>query len=503
MNRFIKISVISCLLFSCGASPANAQTYDIVERRNFWNGGSNVCGLLADSLSRSYAAIDGSFESGRYRDANSPETRWAAGASAATITYLEKFSLIGKFAFSDTESYGACGSMSARPGYYPFETYEFTPGRKTRQKYSMTGGIAVPLKGGWSVGGRLDFESQNYTKRKDIRHTDYLLDFSVAPGLMWERGDIRVGVSYILSKNSETITAEELGITSGVYYAFLDKGLMYGVYDLWDNSSVHLKESGVNGFPMKEVTNGGAVQFQYGGFYADAEFSGHHGESGEKQKIYSNFRGWSARGGLNYRTGRNYVRGRWDFRTQDNYENILENVTENGVTTTVKYGSDKILTRQKFSAGLEWEMLGSDGGCWRAGAEWTQTRGVSSTAYPYITTRRTDIARIYAAFLLKFGPVDWRMGAECMQGWIDENERTAESEVDAGEGPFRLEEYDEWLTDYRCKAKGAIDLSLRYNFRFGLYIDAGFRIVSGFRKNVSSHFGGARCTEVLAIGYNF
>lgn len=503
MDRFFKISVISCCVLLCGASRAAAQTYGIVERRNFWNGGGNVNGLLADSLSVSYAEIAGSFESGGYRDVSSSDYQWGAAARTATITHLEKFSLIGKFSFSDTESYGACGSMSARPGHYPIEAYEFTPGRKTRQIYSMTGGIAVPLKGGWSVGGKMDFESQNYTKRKDIRHTDYLLDFSFAPALRWQGDGLSAGISYIFSKNSETVTAEELGITSGVYYAFLDKGLMYGVYDLWDNSSVHLKESGVNGLPIKEITNGGALQFQWGKFYADAEFAGHHGESGEKQKVYNNFRGWSARGRLNWRSGRHYVRRWWNFRTQDNYENILESVTENGVTNTVKYGSNKILIRQNFSTGLEWEMLTSDWGYWRAGAEWIQTRCVSSMAFPYIATRRTDAVRVYAAFLLKFGPVDWRMGAELSKGWIDENRRTAEASVEAVDEPFRLEDWNGWLTDYQKKAKGTVDLSLRYNFSFGLYVDAGFRIVSGFRKNVSSHFGGARCTEVLSVGYDF
>ncbi len=501
MKRFLEIPVWTLLLG--GVCAANAQTYDIALRRNFWNAGQNINGLLADSLSVSYASVGGNFESGGFRDANSSTLQWGAGAEAATIAHLEKFSLLGNFSFKDTEYYGACGSMSGRAGYYPIEAYEFTPGRKTRQVYSMRGGVAVPLSGGWSIGGSFDIEAQNYTKRKDLRHTNYLLDLTVAPSLRWQSGDFSIGASYILSKNSETVTAEELGITSGVYYAFLDKGLLYGVYDQWDNSNIHLKESGISGLPIKEITNGGALQATWRELYVDLQVSGHHGQSGEKQKIYNNFRGWEARGNVGYRIENHYLRGRWNFRTQDNLENILENVTENGVTTTVNYGSNKILTRQRFTSGFEWEMLTRGGGWWRAGVEWKETREVASASYPYIMTERRDILGAYGCFLLKFGPVDWRMGAELSKGWVSEATRLSETTVTSESAPYRLSDYYTWLTEFERKAKGAVSLALRYNFKLGIYIDASVRVVSGFRKNVSAYFGGARCTETLSVGYNF
>ena len=97
---------------------------------------------------------------------------------------------------------------------------------------------------------------------------------------MWHRGDLALGASYVFSKTSETITAEELGITSGVYYAFIDKGLMYGVQDIWDNSGLHIKEAGVIGFPSRELTNGGAAQIQWRNFYAEIEALASHGSTG-------------------------------------------------------------------------------------------------------------------------------------------------------------------------------------------------------------------------------
>ena len=55
MNKTLKFTVAAALLFwSAGLF---AQTFDIVERRDFWNAGRNVNGLRTDSLTVSYAEL--------------------------------------------------------------------------------------------------------------------------------------------------------------------------------------------------------------------------------------------------------------------------------------------------------------------------------------------------------------------------------------------------------------------------------------------------------------
>ena len=505
MNRKIILPALSLMLLSTGL---NAQTFDVIERRDFWNAGRNVNGIRTDSVTVSYAELYGNYTCGRNRDISDPATEWTAGASAATITHLEKFSMTGKFSFMNVEGKNACGSMSSRPGYYPVDIYEFTPGRKTRQVYSFTGGISVDLGDSWRIGGKMDFESQNYTKRKDLRHTDYLLDMTVVPSLLWHRGDIAAGVSGIFSKNSETITAEELGITSGVYYAFLDKGMMYGTYDIWDNAGLHIKESGVNGFPSREISCGGALQVQWRNLYAEAEFLDSDGSSGEKQKIWYNFGGWSAglKAGwkLQGAGGDHYFRGRYSFRSQDNDENVLEDVTENGVTITHNYGSNRILSRQSGSAELEWEMICGNGNQFCAGADWDQERNVSSVMYPYVMGRRLDVFRFYVGFMFRFGRFDWKLRVDSRRGWNDEDSRKSREDTGVSGEPYRLEDYYARTLDYRTAKMAGSSMSLRYNFRKGIYIEPGFncleRVNSGksiFRLN-KSRFAGS-----LKLGYDF
>ena len=73
----------------------NAQTFDVIERRDFWNAGRNVNGIRTDSVTVSYAELYGNYTCGRNRDISDPATEWTAGASAATTTHLEKFSMTG------------------------------------------------------------------------------------------------------------------------------------------------------------------------------------------------------------------------------------------------------------------------------------------------------------------------------------------------------------------------------------------------------------------------
>ena len=76
---------------------------------------------------------------------------------------------------------------------------------------------------------------------------------------MYHSGDMAIGFSYILGKNSESVKAEVIGTAENSYNAFLDKGLMYGAYEAWDGSGIHLSESGVpcnfNGKDFTEMLN--------------------------------------------------------------------------------------------------------------------------------------------------------------------------------------------------------------------------------------------------------
>ncbi len=377
-----------CLLLCSMA--VSAQTYERVLRDNLWNDSQNITGVRQDTVSRSYAELFARYEGGEFRDPSQARQGWSAGAVTASIRHLEKMTLKGSFSFVQTEGYGMCGSMSIHPGFYPVDVLEFTPGRKTLQTYAFDGGISYDVAPNWRIGAMMDFEAANMAKRKDLRHDNWWLDMTVSPGIMYHAGDFAVGVNYVFRKTSETIKADQVGSSESSYYAFLDKGMMYGVYAPWTGSGLHLQEFGVNGFPVKDFSNGAALQMQYKGLFAEAEYLHTSGVIGEKEYIWFLFPGDAVNARIGYRhigrKAQHYARLGFGWKGRELDENVLEKVTSNGVATVIQHGSNNIASENTWTLSPEYEFV-SDKVEILAYADVVLKEKMSSQMYPYIYTQ--------------------------------------------------------------------------------------------------------------------
>ena len=266
---------VAAALFFALAAAAQTRLYDRSLRDYPWLDGSNAAGLRSGvTPDISYVELYTGISRGGFHSSWESDSPWKAGAEAGTVKHMERFSMKGGFSFSQMSGPGMCGSMSLRPGYFPLDVLEFTPGKKNRQTYAFDGAVSVDLAEGLRIGASMDFTSANYAKRKDLRHTNYLLDMTATAGLTYTNpvGDLTLGASYIYRKTSESLVAEQVGTGASSYYAFLDKGLMYGKYEVWSGSGVHLDEAGVQGFPQREHFHGAGLQMSSGNsFYADIE----------------------------------------------------------------------------------------------------------------------------------------------------------------------------------------------------------------------------------------
>lgn len=501
MNKFRYITALAMLLCVLTVS---AQRYERVVKDNFWNSSRNVSGIRQDSVSRSYAEAYGKYEGGGFRDTWQAEKGWSAGAATASIRHLEKISLKGSFSFDQTEGYGMCGSMFIEPGFYPVDVLEFTPGRKTLQTYAFDGGISYDLSDHWRIGAAMDFESANMAKRKDLRHSNWKLDMAVTPGIMYHRGDLAIGASYIFRKTSESIKAEQVGTSESSYYAFLDKGLMYGVYSVWNGSGLHLSESGVNSFPVKDFSNGGALQMQYKGFFAEAEYLRTNGTVGEKEYIWFRFPGNEIGALLGYRhigdQFRHYARFGFGWKGLGLDESILEKVTENGVTTVHNHGSNRILAKETVSLSPEYELVGKAFEILvNADVRWEN--GLSSQMYPYAFTQRLMNWKAGTEALIHIGRLDLGAGIAIGGGRVYETAGNVDKDSGVQTSPFRLEEWYTRQMDYLTATRSEAGLSLRYNFRKGIYLQAEGYWIHGFGLSLAT--GSDRLATALRIGLSF
>ncbi len=501
MSR-VRYILLLCLLVCSMA--VSAQTFSEVERNSFWQGSQNVAGIRLDSLSRSYAEAFGRYEEGGFRDTWQAPRTWSAGAVTESVRHFERMSVTGSFAFEQTEGYDMCGSMFIKPGYFPIDVLEFTPGRKTLQTYSFDGGIAYDLDGRWTIGAKMDFESANLAKRKDLRHANWWLDFTVAPGVMYRSGDWAVGLSPVFRKVAETIDAEQVGTAESSYYAFLDKGLMYGIHQVWTGSGIHLEESGVNGLPLREYSYGGAAQMQYRGLFAEVQMSRTYGSAGEKEYMWFKFPGMKMDTDLRYRwtvdDRESNVRLHYDMKRQHTDETVLEKISENGITTVLNHGSNRIFSKSSWRISPEYEMLHRIMDM-RAGADFEVSEGVSSQVYPYIYARSLKHLSAYVEIMFHYGRLDFGAKGTYGTGWLKESERLASEGSGVQSVPFRLQEWYERQMEYMTARRFHADLMLRYNFSRGIYIAADIRSTKAFDLDHSDDPN--RFSATVKVGYDF
>ena len=503
MNKVRNILLL--FLLSCSAV-MHARTFKEVARGSFWQESRNVSGIRMDSLSRSYAEAFGRYEEGGFRDTWQAPRTWTAGAVTASVRHLERMSLTGSFSFEQTEGYDMCGSMFIKPGYFPIDVLEFTPGRKTLQTYAFDGGIAYDLDGTWTIGAKMDFESSNLAKRKDLRHENWRLDMTVAPGVMYRNGGWALGFSPVFRKVAETIDAQQVGTAESSYYAFLDKGLMYGVRQVWTGSGVHLQEPGVgvNGLPLREYSYGGAVQVQYEGLFADFEILGTNGLAGEKEYIWFEFPGMTMASQLRYRWGdgprEHNIRLDLDWKRQATDESVLEKVSVNGITTVLNHGSNRILSKSSWHIAPEYEVL-HEVMDMRVGMDFGMHEGVASQVYPYVYAQSLKDLAAYLELVFHYGRFDLGAKGTYGTGWLSESERMASSESGVQSVPVRLQDWYDRQMEYRTATRFRAEVMLRYSFLNGLYLEADLVSTKAYRlKHIDDP---QRFAATLKFGYNF
>lgn len=504
MSELRKNRYLVCLLLLCMASVATAQTYDMIERRNPWNAGTNVTGIMMDSVTTSYAELYGNNRHGDFHNSYEAAQSVSGGAIAKSITHLKGYSLTGSFSFDRTSGKKMSGSMFIHPGFYPIDILEFTPGSKDLQIYAFMGGIATDISPHWRLGGKIDFSAANYSKRKDLRHTNYRLDLTVAPGVMYHSGELAVGFSYLFNKNSESVKAEVIGTAETSYDAFLDKGLMYGTYEAWNGSGIHLNESGINGFPVKELSHGAALQLQWKDFYGDMEYMHASGSAGERETIWFKFPTHRITSHVSYRfkqgNKEHFLRLNLEWTHLVNHESVLGKETANGVTTTHVYGSNRIFEKQVFSANPEYELI-SPRIELRAGSELSVVKSLVTQIYPYIASEKMLRSRTYISGALHTGRCYLKTVVCFSTGSFTEKSRTAETTTEPGAPPYRLTDYYKLQNEYATATHATLQLGLRYHFNKGIYAEIRGSYTHGF--NLSYIAGASRWNETLKLGYTF
>ncbi|MFI3267221.1 MAG: hypothetical protein R3Y51_00755 [Rikenellaceae bacterium] len=505
MNNKIYYILTTLLIVLFTQIKLSAESYDRIERRNLWNDGRNVTGILQDSVNVAYSELYYNSEQGEYRNFSDALNLWSAGVETKAFNHYDKFSVIGAFSYDHTHGEEMSGSMFISPNLYPFDLLEFTPGEKTLQTYNFLGGISSKVNDRLSIGVKGEFKTQNYAKFKDLRHYNYRMELSLTPSVSYKIGNTTLGLSYIYARNSETVKAQEVGSTAAAYYAFLNKGLMTGAYETWSGTGIHLNESGINGFPVRENFNGLAAQISWNNLYGELEYLYGKGEVGEKQTYWFNFPShrYSARLGYSKMNGNklHLFKMEAQYYTLTNNENVNGSVTENGVTTTVTYGSTKVFLTEQLSFTPHYEIMYQNGGNIEAGVNYYQVFNRSTLMYPYVNELTTNCYQAYIGGILPLNKFELRGKMLFSTGDLHENGYQVADNVDTGDQPTQLIEYYNIENEYLTATTLSTTISVRYNIMKSYYAEIGASHTQAFNLNYIE--GNSRWGYSLKIGYKF
>ena len=504
-HNLFTISLLAAIL--CFASTAGAQSpYERALEQNLWNLGLGVNGIRQrQDISLAQALVYGAYEQGDFRAPWEAESLWKAGARSEALRHLDKFSLSGSFGFEEWQGEGMCGPMSIEPGYFPIEAWEFSPGVKTLQTYVVDGAISVDISDNLRLGGRFLMDSRNYSKRKDLRHTNYRLDMECRGGLAWHSDEEERAVIEligILGKTSETITAEQIGTAAGIYDAFLDKGLMYGAYELWNGSGVHLSESGVSGLPMRENVYGAALEASFSdALFASLQYRYKDGSAGEKEYMWFRFPAETVDLLLAARSGSHTFRLSVEGLRQQNWENVLDKISSGGISTVNSYGYNLIFQKRRLNLAPSYEYS-TKLFTLRAFLDYSLEESLSSQMYPYLFEQ--DYSAFTAGLSLRYHrrAFEFELALSCFDGRLDESE-TKVAEVLGTSAPQRYAQGFSQLYEWLCASRGELRAELLWypglkNCFIGLGLDATHCFVP-----VSTLGGRDSFSGNILIGINF
>ena len=472
---------------------------------DFWLDSSNPALIRQDtSVSRTASAeLYSSISTGGFHQTWEAPLSWNAGARTQALVHFKDISLAGSFAFDQMQGNQMCGSMMVRPGYYPVDVLEFTPGKKNRQTYSFTGAISADISTHWRIGAGIDFTSANYSKRKDLRHSNYFLDLNFSPGFVWHDGDISVGANLRIGKNSDTPVANQIG-SKETFDAFLDKGLMFGRLEIWDGSGVHLADAGSTGFPLREMIYGAGFQFQKKQLYSSLDSGYAVVLAGEQQQVWFRFPSHNLKldlGGTVCSPGESHsIRLKADWKRLDNNENVLDKYTDGGITYYKKVASIPILHYD--NVGIAASYVFEDGSNHISAELSEEFRATSSfVMYPFVTERFTEFTTIEVHYIRTLKRFDLGVLLGCRRGSVKETQRQSAGDSGVVGEPFRLTQWDEkeveWIRAPRLKA--GIDAKCRIWRGMYLKVDAGYVRAFG----ISALEGPNRFHGEFSIGYNF
>lgn len=466
---------------------------------------------------------------GALTDLGSSDDSWEAGAATESFVRIsERIAFSGKLSYSNFRGRNMGGPVLMDPSYNPINFYESTDtttGIKTRELYTLSGGISYSFGPKWSIGAKIDYQTGNYAKRKDPRFLNSWSDIGLSAGGRFSASEkFSVGANFLYRKTIEKVYGDIFGTTDKQYYILVDYGGFWGSREVLGSDNAHI--STTYSHPMYNSFYGAALQLDFGAsgnvrFFSELSFlrrRGYYGDKSSTSVMYTEHSGYEASysGFLTVARGKALHKLTLDlaYKPLDNFENIYREVTVPGQNSHIEYyGQNRTLDRTVVEAGVSYTgYLGVEGlrPEWEYGidADLLSTR-FTAQSYPFY--RKQNIAEYSAS---AFGKKNFFSGDNVFTLRVEAGYAAGTgTEKEDGEyvsststAPFSGDAYLHRDFEYRTAGKVSAGLSFRYTrlFRKGIsaYIDLSDRYMHAASR-VQYLYGDYRNLLTVTVGCSF
>lgn len=319
---------------------------------------------LSDFAKKSMSQVEASFakDNGGFVGIDGSSDCWQGKLGAESYTRIsDRMVFFGRLSYSYFKGNDMGGSVLRDLYYNPVAFLDYTGnnGVKTRELYSLGGGMSYALGRRWSLGLGMDYESGNNVKTKDPRYRSEWMymnyDLSV-----WFRpsSGFAVGASLIYRNTQERVMSHLFGLSDKQQFLGIDRGAFYGTRESVEGTYGFVSPTDFQ--PMNNNFFGASLQTRAGVYHGNVEVlyrSGKYGFDTSTMPKYFEYSGIEASydgaillGGAGSLHDIHFGAG---LRTLGNTEYSFKYSTAAGQNTVVDYtGSKHVMDRREITANL-------------------------------------------------------------------------------------------------------------------------------------------------------
>lgn len=304
MRKAINIAVFIGGAILCSAFHTHAQErttwadFQFVRQSEAWLQVNNAAGLRytpVDTISE--VRFSGTFGKGSFVNYNQSDQSYTYGAQAESYFRLnKKVVLFGNISYTNFTGKNMGASAWIAPDFAPFDLVEYTDttrGEKSMESYQLAGATAIDLTKKLSFGGKVEYQSANYVKKKDLRHLNMLMDLNLSLGVLYQLGSrAEVGLNYNYRKRVEETNFDTYGNTDRTYSTLISWGTFWGKVEGFGTDGFTGKD---DNNPLVDKTNGLSLQLnlhinprlRYFNEFTYNQRKGYFGVKSDQTKVYT------------------------------------------------------------------------------------------------------------------------------------------------------------------------------------------------------------------------